>query len=350
MFSHRSAIATQTIVVALIIGLVIGALAGWFSKPVERVTETVTETVTKTVTVTPAPTPTPTPTPTPPPPTELETLIGEFIDSTGFPLSFIGVSPVAPVDIFNLPELLEVIVDSTVILNVDSGVFIDAIRLIDALETREVSREQREAYKTDVVAGFLDDGDWVVKVDWMTDAGLYFSTLAILASDGTPEYEPVIYFAPPLSETLETTKSSESGSTTWVLTMDKIHENWWTIDVITINSKVIVRTVDECEIDDQSVLITFSTAPGWEAKATKEETLIKCGHCPVDPERFIEGKKVIITIVWANGFKKVKGEAGAGGFSASLEVEGTLGANGQQQVELIMCADGTASVDGKPVE
>ncbi len=59
VFSHRSAVTTKTIVVALIIGLVIGGAAGWLGKPTETITETITETVTKTVTATPTPTPTP---------------------------------------------------------------------------------------------------------------------------------------------------------------------------------------------------------------------------------------------------------------------------------------------------
>ena len=51
----------------------------------------------------------------------------------------------------------------------------------------------------------------------------------------------------------------------------------------------------------------------------------------------------------AAGFKSVSGTLGAGGWSVGVAITGWGGPQFQEQEELIVCSDGTASLDGQPV-
>ena len=279
----------------------------------------------------------------------LEDIIGDFISSSDFPLRFEEAGVAELVTDSNRSQWLDDILSSTAFVRTEDGAFAGVITLDEAQQAGQVSDIQREGFKNVVLASLLEVGDWVAEVTWSEDSELTITTLAIVAEDGTPKYEPMVYYAPPELQEITSSMSTVTGSTTITVETQTIWKNGFGLDAITADVTVIVRTTDGCAIADQTVLASFDTIPGFEGKATKQESHLGSPGAPGSGCGQAETKKAVVTIVWASGFKRVSGSVAADGLSAGLEVEGGHGGSGRHQQEIVVGADGSASIDGEPV-
>lgn len=263
---------------------------------------------------------------------ELREVATKFSQTIGSPVTFLEASYNTTVDSENRNDIVDDIIEATAILNIDRGTFSGVSFLKDTvLPTVELN---------DYRNGLLDIvtvGDYVVKVDWEMHDGTKFSTLALVDKYGTPEFEPILYFAPGEVQVKEEWGSAPSSSTDhwWEKTWS--HDTALGTNAVTVKIRLTIICDDEtCKIISQSLTVTFSTGLFWKADKVEKETpyIAPSQTCPGG---ITECKKGEVKIAWASGFKKLKVKAK----EYEIEVEGTLGSNGEIEFVMDVCCDGT---------
>lgn len=257
--------------------------------------------------------------------------------TTSCPITSEGVTFDATVTAGNEAELRENVVNSTWI-PVEESIkkCTKVVSYSTGLSKGEITTGQAEEYKSKIAEEVLP-GDEIYKFKWHISGGATFETLGVASSSDVLLFEPV--------ETWDSGSSSESapaskeeakeGGPTWTwgpLTVTQLSA----LGTVGYESKVSleIQTNVAKEIVNKTALIGFTTGLMWNAAATKEEMLIVNGggvHC----------YKVIATVTFVTGFKSLNVTAGGNGWMLSVEVTGTLGANGQHQESDELCADGT---------
>lgn len=275
----------------------------------------------------------------PNPETMLADLVERFLSMTGYPIELREIScPTQVADLLTLAPTVNSIIDSTWIPVVENGELIDLIPIAEVAEAAEENPMLQEKLN-DLSTAMLDLvglGDVICDLNWRWQSR-DLTTKAVVAGN-TLKFESIMGFS-----AVEFVKSPKKEIVEGSLQNSLINEdsiyNGFRMRTIAATEKVIVRSEDKRTITDHTELISFQTLFLWEAKATKEVSEIVLGE--------VECTKAIITIIWASGFKRVRGKVSADGFAVEVEVEGRLGSHGQIQRELVACANGRAQVDGE---
>ena len=261
--------------------------------------------------------------------------------ATGCPITLDGIAFEDWVTAANITELRNRIVDATAIPIVDAaGTCSDVVLIADGLSAGDVTSAQVDAYRL-AVEGILDVGDAVYRLTWRRADDSTFSTLGVADSAGAWEFEPV---SSAVSEPFTEVDGLEvaTGSTSTTLTTTVSQPTKLGTNGYTATKNITVFSDDGSTISSQSETISFTSGLFWHVAATKEVEKVYIDD--------VECKKVTTTITFVTGFKSLSASVEADGYSASVSVEGRLGANGQHQEVRIVCADGDAFADGTPIE
>jgi len=265
---------------------------------------------------------------------ELQKVAKSFSQTTSSPVTFSEVSHVTTIDSSNLNDQIDDIIEATATLNIDKGTFLGVSFLKDAA----LPTEELNAYRDDI-ASIIAVGDYVVKVDWEMSDGTEFSTLALVDKYGAPKFEPILSFTP------ATTQVQAKDEWGWAPSSSTDHwwQKTWSQDTalgtngVSVKIKLTIHCDDEtCKIISQSLTVDFTTGLFWKADSVKKETKYTAPSATC-PGGVTECKKGEVKIAWASGFKKLKVKAK----DYEIDIEGTLGCNGQKEFVMHACCDGT---------
>lgn len=240
-------------------------------------------------------------------------------------LTLVGEGSCEQVSQDNIDELAKKVADEMVFFE-DS----EPVKVKDS----DVPQGDRDEFANNLVdEGLIASGYFTLELNWETEDGDEFSTLAIVTEDDELKFEPVSFFD--IFTELSAEDPEEGAKGTQGFTHEGGWENIFGME-ITWNLAVSVQTSpDRCNIVDPAPHATVSctSIPLCEVKCKVKETpycspneMCDCRILGPVQAYHEDAIKVELNVAFACGFKSVEVEAD--GFS--LKIEGYLGSNGIQ--------------------
>jgi len=256
---------------------------------------------------------------------ELDGLLEDWPSEAALPLTLLSTKTIAKVTAGNSEDRCRQVAEEAAFLHIDDAGVIDIVKGSDS----DVDSADLDALAEGIVdEGFCKQDDFIVEVQWTTDDGQDFSTLAVVADDGEARFEPILYFSG-ADDTPDTTPTP--GSWTW--NWQRSAKNGFGSTCLTVNWRVNIQTAG-CFITDPAPHIEITTQGsncwGWSQKTTSGESNY-CGHypeceCSFDPSvanREDCIKWAVVTYV-ATGLSDVEVEAGGSGEYAGIGLEAKI--------------------------
>ena len=254
-----------------------------------------------------------------------------FVNDAQLPLTLSDITIEDKNAIQDLDNTARKIIDEMVFIkeDADGNVFYNKVK--DGAELTETEKD--DAAKSLINEGLIAKGDFVVRADWIKQNGETFYTLGVIAEDGTPKFEPILYFTGVVE--VHVPHPMQRGWD-WGPFIRNIKNGFGSTCVEVEFTVHIATDPNNCMIVDPGPHIQITKAIsncwGWEQETTKGEQQwcnpnpeCECRYGATFPaEECI--KFVVVTYV-ATGFSDIEIEAGAGGTYKGFNVDAKIKMN-----------------------
>ncbi len=257
-----------------------------------------------------------------------EQLARAFVDTARLPLTLKEIRVEQEVAADELEAVARELILHSAFINYNAD---GQYSIVKALEGGLPGAQVEEKARILLDHNFLTAGDLLLLFEWTADNGKAFTTLGVMAPDGTPRFEPILQFNGIVEENEPIAFRNGWAWGPWKRTVT----NGFGMECVTVEWTVDISTSpDGCNIVDPGPHIEItkqqSNCPFWEQHTTKGETLW-CNpreECVCQLDEYGEDciKWVVVTYV-ATGFSDIEVDLTASGSIRGIDLEGSVSFN-----------------------